>query len=542
MINKLIRKIKYIKLLFEDNNQGCNKDNDSFKVSKSIEENLEFINNKIGHNSDFICRRIKIGLDKQIDVAIVYIEGLVNKATVNEDILKPLMKDTKDIYSLEKADLNTFDFIYTNILTSGEVKCTDNLDNIIDSVLTGETAVLINKSNRTLIIGTKGWESRGVQPPKTEVVVRGPRESFTETIRTNTALLRRKIHNPNLVIESMKLGKLTKTDICIAYIKGIVNDKLIEEIKRRLNDIKTDSILESGYIEEFIEDAPFSPFSTIANTERPDVAVAKILEGRAAIFVDGTPFVLTVPMLFVESLQVSEDYYSRPYYTTIIRWLRIISLLLTILLPAVYVALTTYHQEIIPTPLLITMIAAHEGTPFPAFIAALFIGIVYEILREAGVRLPRPVGQAVSIVGALVIGESAVSAGLISAPMVIMVALTAISSFVVSAQADVASILRIFLLFLAGTLGAFGITMGLLIILIHLTTLRSFGVPYFSPLAPLSPRDLKDVIIRSPLWAVFTRPRLIGWKEPQRQEFKLMPHPPQKKNNSTDSIDEDNDN
>lgn len=530
MIKKIFRKMKFLKLLFKNDQEEHSKKTDSeVKIVKNIDKNIEFVREKFGKSSDLVIRRITIGSGRKKEAAVVYVEGLVDKTTVNESILRPLMVDARLVDNegtvLKK---NIVDLIQSSTITIGDIKNTKKLNYLVDSILTGETAVIINGCKKALLIGTRGWEERGIQQPETEVVIRGPREAFTETLRTNTAQLRRKIHNPNLVFESMKLGEQTKTEVCIAYIKGIANEKLINEIKRRLERVQTDAILESGYIEEFIEDAPFSPFSTVANTERPDVTAAKILEGRAAILVDGTPFALTVPMLFVESLQISEDYYSRPYYATIIRWIRFTALFVSILSPAVYVALATYHQEIIPTPLLITMIAATEGTPFPAFFAALMMGVVFEILREAGVRLPRPVGQAISIVGALVIGEAAVSAGLISAPMVIMVALTAIATFVVSAQSDAATILRLFLVILAGCLGAFGIMIGLLGILIHIVSLRSFGAPYFSPIAPLSFRDLKDVIIRSPIWAMFTRPRTIGWHDPQRQDFMLMPHPPQK--------------
>jgi len=260
-----------------------------------------------------------------------------------------------------------------------------------------------------------------VEEPDTEAVVRGPREGFTENLKTNTALLRRKIKNPNLRFELIKLGNQTNTNVCITYIKGICNEKFVTEARKRLKHIKTDSILESGYIEAFIEDAPYSPFATVANSEKPDVTAAKILEGRLAVLVDGTPIALTVPYLFMEGFQSSEDYYSRPYYVTLVRWIRFLAFFITVYLPSLYVAATTFHQELIPTPLLVTMIAAKEGTPFPAFVEALLMGLIFEILREAGVRMPRPIGQAVSIVGALVIGEASVSAGLIGAPMVIIV-------------------------------------------------------------------------------------------------------------------------
>ena len=282
--------------------------------------------------------------------------------------------------------------------------------------------------------------------------------------------------------------------------------------------------LRSGYI-EYIEDNPLSFLPTVGNSEKPDLVAAKMLEGRVAILTDGTPFVLTVPYLFIEAFQSTEDYYSRPYYASILRLLRFTAFFISEFAPAFYVALTTYHQEMIPPALLISMAAAKEGTPFPAFVEAMIMGVIYEILKEAGVRL-RGRWTGCGIVGALVIGESAVSAGLIGAPMVIVVAITAISAFVVSSISDTVSIMRLLYVILAGALGLFGIMIGIAGFLTHLVSLRSFGVPYLSPLAPTTMQDMKDVFVRAPWWTMFTRPRVIGWKNPVRQKFRLMPEAP----------------
>lgn len=530
MFGFLFKKLQFWQLL---NQRNSGKQNGNWQkssqtsLSRDLKENLKVLKSILGTSNDIVIREFSFGYDEKINASIIFVDGLTDRMTINESIIKPLMYDTHLFDSRELLTTNNIDIIQKSMLSVGDVKIVTSLDDVIDGCLSGDTVLLINGSDQALVISSRGWESRGIQEPKTEAVVRGPREGFTETLRSNTSLLRRKIRNPDFILENMQLGQRTKTDICIAYLKGVVNPKLVEEVKYRLKKINTDAILESGYIEQFIEDAPFSPFATIANSEKPDVIAGKLLEGRVAILVDGTPMVLTVPMVFIESFQTSEDYYSRPFYTSILRTLRFISFFITILTPGVYVALTTFHQEFIPTPLLITMAAAREGTPFPAVVEAIVMGIVYEILREAGIRLPRPVGSAISIVGALVIGEAAVSAGLIGAPVVIVVALTAISSFVVPAQSDTAALGRVIITISAGALGAFGIIIILLAGLIHLCTLRSFGTPYFSPLAPLSFRDLKDVFIRLPIWAMFTRPRTIGWHDPQRQEFRQIPAPPQ---------------
>lgn len=494
------------------------------RLGPSLSDNLKLLKQELGQNPYIIYRYFQIA--DSTKAALVYVNGLVDKTVLNESILHPLMYDTRLLQNVPAKVPPDIDILGSSLLAICEVEKAGLLAEIIEGCLSGQTALLVNGSRQALLLSTQGWKTRAISEPLTEAVVRGPRESFTETILTNIALLQRKIKNPALTLEKLKVGRQTRTEVCIAYLKGIANPGLIAEIKARLGRIDVDAILESGYIEQYIEDNPYSPFATIANSEKPDVVAAKLLEGRAAILVDGTPFVLTVPMLFIESFQSSEDYYSRPFYTGIIRMLRFVAFAVSVLGPAVYVALTTFQQEFIPTALLLTMAAAREGVPFPAVVEALIMGIAYELLREAGIRLPRPVGQTISIVGALVIGEAAVSAGIIGAPMVIVVSLTAIASFVVPAQTDVQSILRIGLLILAAVMGPFGIAIGLLMILIHLCSLRSFGSPYLAPLAPLIPGDLKDSFVRAPLYSMIKRPRTISKQEPKRQNRDQGPHKP----------------
>jgi spore germination protein KA len=344
-------------------------------------------------------------------------------------------------------------------------------------------------------------------------------------------MLRRKLKTPDFTLETMKIGARTKTNVAIVSIRGLVDPKLIEEIRRRLRNIRIDAVLDSGYVEQLIEDAPYSIFATVANSEKPDKVAAKLLEGRAAILVDGSPFVLTVPTLFVESFQSAEDYYSRYYFASVERVIRFIAFGLSVLLPALYVALTTFHQELIPTPLLLTMAAAREGVPFPAAIEAGIMVLAFGILREAGVRLPRSVGQAVSIVGALVIGESAVSAGLIGAPMVIVIALTAVSCFIVPAQTDSGLVMRWAFLLFSAFMGGYGIAIGLFAVFVHLASLRSFGTPYLSPLAPFQKNDMKDAIIRQPLWSMRKRPQNLGAQDMDRQGNNLKPAPARERKN-----------
>lgn len=530
MFSYIYKKLSFWKMLNQNSNNENNKKKKNPSLSNNLKANLTTIRSIFGKSNDIVIREFIFGNKKKINAAIIFVVGMTSKAIINENIIRPLMYDSHLFDDENLSSANDIDTIKKTMISVGDVSKTSSLDEIINSCLSGDTIFLIDGSREALLISAKGWETRGVDEPKTESVVRGPREGFSETLRTNTTLLRRKIKDPALTFEPMKIGERTKTDICIAYVDGIVNPQLVEEIRRRLNRIRTDSILESGYIEQFIEDAPFSIFSTVGNSEKPDIVAAKLLEGRAAIMVDGTPFVLTVPMLFIEGFQSAEDYYSRPYFASFVRLLRFLSFTITILAPATYVILTSFHQELLPTSLLLTMAASHEGVPFPSVLEAGIMMMTFEILREAGIRLPRPVGQAISIVGALVIGESAVSAGLIGAPMVIVVAITAVSGFVVPAQTDSAAILRIILLILAGFMGGYGVGIGLLCIIINLASLRSFGTPYLSPLAPPSISGLKDSLIRVPLWKMLLRPKGIGKYDPQRQGFRLKPHHP--KNNS----------
>ncbi|MBP2631756.1 MAG: spore germination protein [Firmicutes bacterium] len=490
-------------------------------ISENIDRNLYSIKHIFAQCSDIIIREFKIGTNQQIRFFLVMVDGLTDKSAVHDNLIKALLLSP---YKINKR--NALPIVEQCVLSLASIAKTKTFEKAVHAILAGDTALFIDGSETVIIASLRAWESRGVEEPDTEAVVRGPREGFVETLRNNTALLRRYIRTPNLKIEMMNIGTQTKTDVCIVYIKGIVDEKIVQEVKLRLSRIEIDSILESGYIESFIEDAPFSLFPTIGNSEKPDVISAKLLEGRVAILVDGTPFVLTIPYLFVEAFQSSEDYYLRPYYASFIRLLRWLSFSIAVFLPSVYVALTTFHQEILPPALLFSIAAAQGGTPFPAAFEAILMQIIYEILKEAGVRLPRPVGQAISIVGALVIGEAAVTAGLIGAPMVVIVALTAISSFVVPSLGDVNVMLRLGLLILSGFSGLYGIIMGFIVVLIHQCSLRSFGIPYMSPIAPGNLSAMKDVFVRVPWWAMLTRPTFFATKNRKRQKDGQIPQPP----------------
>jgi spore germination protein KA len=511
-------------------------------LSKNLNENIKMLDEIFDRCSDVIKREFKMGIAEDIKCLAVAIDGMQDRIQLYQDVFKNLQISVSLIPQSRKlAKSNAFDLVKNHLLTIGEVRTTAEMTQLIFYVMMGDAALLIDGSSEAIICSLRKWDARAVEEPSTEPLIRGPREGFTESLRTNTALVRRRIKTPRLKMERLHIGALTKTDVIITYIDGIANDKVVEEVRRRLKRIKTDGILESGNLEDYIEDQTFTIFPQANTTERPDKLAANLLEGYVGIITDNTPMALIVPGIFINFLQSSEDYYNRFTYSTFIRLLRFIALNISLLLPSFYIAIVTYHQEMLPTPLLISIASQREGVPFPAFVEALLMESIFEILREAGIRLPRAIGQAISIVGALVIGEAAVNAGLASSAMVMVVSLTAIASFSMPtiATSQTIRLLRFPIMFLAGSLGLFGVMAGLMAVLIHLCSLRSFGVPYLSPFTPLSFRDLKDTFIRVPQWAMHTRPRSIGYKEPQRQEYGQAPGPEHGGRSRNEKGDED---
>lgn len=527
MFDYLYKKMRYAMLQqtrkesTEDDSKTQQNPEDS--IASSLVENIRQLKQIMGDSSDIIFREFSFGQEHCMHAVLLFIDGLVDSSVINESIVEPLMYRARYVDSHEEMQSGGIAEVKTAMVAVGDVKEVTTLAKILEGVLSGDTVLLLDKNTSALVISTKGWDRRGVAEPSAESVIRGPREAFTENLRTNTALLRRKIKNPTLRMEMHTIGKKTRTPVCVSYIEGVANPELIDRINSRLSQIDTDAILESGYIEQYIEDAPFSLFATNGYSEKPDVVAAKMLEGRAAIIVDGTPFVLTAPFLLIEAFQSAEDYYMRPFFMSMLRLIRYVAFFITVMAPALYVAITTFHQELIPTQLLFTMAAAREGVPFPAIVEALIMLVAFEILREAGVRLPRPVGQAISIVGALIMGDAAVSAGLIGAPMVIVIAITTVSIFAVPTQADAAAILRIIYLLLSSVLGGFGLALGLLGTLVYLSSLKSYGFPYLSPIVPLEEDDLKDALVRFPLWMMHKRPQGMADKDPVRQQEPVPP-------------------
>ncbi|MEI7024621.1 spore germination protein [Paenibacillus sp. y28] len=479
----------------------------STPISSSLEENRRLLMAIYKDCSDMVLREFHI--EDGPAAIMFYIDGIAKTDAVDM-AMKALMILEGGEHFIEQLQKNT--------LPVTQMATLDNFGDLFMNVLSGDTGLLVEGNRVAASLGLRGAEHRGVSEPETESVIRGPREGFTEHLRTNTALIRQKIKSPRLKMKPLIVGRETNTSLVVTYIQGLADPKLIDEVVARIEQIKIDGVLESGYIEELIQDNGYSPFPQLQITERPDTVAASLLEGRVAILVDGTPFVMLAPIVFWQWLQASEDYYERFYLGTFLRFLRLLCLFLALLTPAIYIALSTYHQEMIPTNLLLSIAASREPIPFPAVVEAMIMELAFEALREAGIRLPKTVGQAVSILGALVVGQAAVQAGIVSAAMVIVVSITGIASFTLPRYNAAISVrlLRFPLMLAASLVGLLGIVIGVMLIIGHMARLRSFGVSYLSPVAPLSVTDFKDVAIRAPWWQMKTRPAFMDAADADR--------------------------
>lgn len=478
-----------------------------------LAQNVTFIKDTFTNCSDLVVREFTIGYQERKQAALCYIDGLIDKVLVNDNVLNNLTASSRltppeQVEAM--APLDYYEWVEQHCLSTGEVKKVGTFADVDKGILSGDAVLLIEGWPQAFVIGAKGWASRAISEAQTEVVLRGPREAFTETLRINTSIMRRRLKTNKLKMEAREIGTITKTNVAIAYLDGVVNEDILTELNARLDKIKeVDSVLEGGCIEQYIEDSPYSPFPQIQYTERPDKVAAALLEGRVAVIVDGTPDVLILPSVFIQFLQSSEDYYNRILAGTALRWIRYLGIFIAITLPSLYVAITSFHPEMLPANLALSIAAAREGIPFPAFMEALVMEIALELLREASIRLPGSIGSALGVVGALVIGQAAVEAKIVAPQMVMIVAFTAIGSFTVpifEASYPI-RLIRFPLMILAAVLGLYGVMIGWIAILIHLIALRSFGFPYFEPLAPLKLSGLKDVLFRAPRWQMMTKPQ-----------------------------------
>lgn len=493
------------------NKTGNEESEKNIPINDSLKENLKTIKDILKDCDDIVYREFTAGVNQEYSFAIIYVDGLIDKDLISDNVLRNLMIESRVAEPSAKAIKNKlYDIVIEKNLSATEIKEIDSINKVIENVLVGETVLLIEEYKKAIVVSSRGWPTRGITEAQTETVIRGPRDSLNETLKVSTSLVRRRIRDPKLKIKNMQIGVRSKTDVALLYIEDIADKQLVEEVKNRLKKINIDSIIDSSDIEQLIEDKNISPFPQMENTERPDAVAASLYEGRVAILVDNTPFALLIPITIGTILQSSEDYYNRWLLATLVRLVRYAAVFVVLLAPALYIAITSFHPGILPTQLVLYVAASRVDVPFPAFIEAFLMELTLEFLREAGTRLSGPIGATIGIVGGLIIGQAAVDAGIVSTLMVIIVAVTAVASFAIPNYefASALRVMRFITMVFSAVLGLYGIMLVLILILTHMVNLKSFGVPFLSPYIDISGgrKDLMDTFIRIPSSKAKERP------------------------------------
>lgn len=485
-------------------------------LSGDLKKTIEQILNMIGENDDLVIRRFHVFGD--YPAILIYFSNIINQTSINEDILKPTMYKPFHLQGEKIRKDQLRDVLYNDTLFHADAKIENSFNKMLNAVLRGESAIVIDGIKEALVIDTRNVEARSVTAPETERVVRGPREGFIELLKTNIALLRYRLPTPDFRVKKMEMGRITKTTLAVCYIKGIANPALVDEVIRRLQKIDQDNIYETGQIEQYIQDHHLTLFPQAQNTERPDKTAAAMMEGRVVLILDGSPMVLIVPAVFSQFYQTVDDYTERFTSGSFFRMIRLVALIFSLIFPSLYVAIISFNPELIPTEFAVAAAGGRAGVPFPAVVEVLFIEIAMEVLREATIRMPSVVGGALSIVGVLIIGEAAVNAGFSSPITIVAIALTTIGSFATPAYnaALALRIVRFPLLILSGIFGLYGVMIGLILITNHLLSLKSFGEPYLSPLIPGNWEGMKDAMIRAPNWLNAQRPQDLYPLNPDR--------------------------
>ena len=499
-----------------DNTENiCLPQNNSDTISTELCVNLETIRQKflMPKNQDIIIREFKIG--RKVKAFMAYVEGMMDKNTLNLAIFPKLM--SKDVFE-ELGEEYPVDYLIDNVLTVHSVRKTNKYSDTVMQILNGMSALFVEKCSECILIETKGYEKRNVDTPVTETVVKGPQEGFTENLRTNVTLVRKIIKNENLVTEILPVGNTNHSSCAILYLQGIANPKVVQEVKKRVKRINADFVMGDGMIEQFIEDNSLMLFPQVLTTERPDRTASFIMEGQVVIIAEGTPFAIAAPVTFFRLFHTSEDTFVRWPASNFLRLIRLFGLFCATFLPGFYVALTLYHIEMIPTELLIAIARAKELVPFPTILEVLIMEISFELIREGGIRVPSVIGQTLGIVGALILGQAAVAAGLVSPLLVIVVSITGLGSFAIpNYTLSLAIRIERFLFIFAGAvLGFYGIALMAVLMAYFACSMKSFGVPFFSPVAPKIKAN-PDVVTRYPIWMQKNRPDYLNAPDRKRQ-------------------------
>lgn len=460
-------------------------------IASSEKENIKNIRSIMNNSSDLLINPFEIS---GIRCDLVCLEGMVSTSTITNLILNPLT-ELKLPEKLTSKEL--FEHIYDHMLLTIDRTMSSDYGDLISHLMSGFAILIVDGADTAFSLGVQGYATRGIDEPSSEGNIYGSHEGFVETVRTNMSLVRRRIKSPLLRFELFPVTDLSNVDVIVTYMDDRASQALVNKVKKQLKGIKLDTILTSGYTEPYLNRTKLSLFSGISITERPDVFCAKILEGRIGVLIEGTPFAILLPALFIENFQTLDDYAFRPYYATFVRWIRYIAFWASVFLPAFYVAVVTFHPELFNHTLLVNLAAAEELAPLPLVVEALIVLIFYEIIREAGIRLPKSVGGAVSIVGGLIIGDAAVSAGIISNPLLLVCAIAVTASFVIPSLNQPVTILRFAAVIAGGALGLYGIALVAAVMIINICSLENAGVPVMSPVSPFTPRAMRDVMTRA---------------------------------------------
>ena len=477
---------------------------DKGSLEKDLGRNTVNVRAVMRNSSDLNIKYAKAG---GVCVCILFCEGQTDTNQMANLIFRPINSIGNE-KKLEPA--RVMEIMQSELLLAGEQHQVDDYEQLTAMIMGGFCVILADGVTHGIAIGVQGFEKRSVSEPSTHVNLRGSREGFVEAVRTNMSMLRRRIKSPDLVFKLSTVGSLSNTDICLCYIESKVSRELLEDIECRLEELPLSAILEGGYIQPFLEEKGSLIFDEAGITERPDTLAAKLYEGRVGIIVDGTPFALIIPRLFTENFQTLDDYTQKPVYVAIMRTLRYIAFAASVLLPGFYVAIANFHPELIPDSLLLNLAATIQITPYNLLTECLLIHIFYEIMREAGLRMPSNLGHAVSIVGGIVIGDIVVSAGLIGAPLVLIVAVSSIASFIVPDLYNSIVVMRFAFIIAGGMWGLFGITILGMLFLLKICSMSPYGVPYTSPVSPFSLRGMRDTLIRT------------GWRTLAKKDVKIQ--------------------
>lgn len=484
---------------------------EKISLFKQIDKNTETIKKDLGNANDLIIREFELKGAAGIKGILVGIDGLIDANQAEDFIVKVLMIDLSIIGGSEQErPKQIFDSIYQSRISMMSAALGEDFNSLYSKLLTGQIIVILDGVTEFMAFDCKGWQMRSITEPQTEIATRGPKDSFIETIRVNTAMVRRHIKDPRLRFDTYQVGRQSKTDVFVVYLDGVVNPEFVKIAKERIEAIDIGCITDSSQLMELIEDHHWTIFPRLMETERPDKVTAAIVHGAIAIMVDNTPFQIIAPSYFPMMFQAADDYYSRPVIASLERLIRYLAFLIVILLPGLYIAISTFHQEMIPTVLLVTIIDQRSANPFPTIVETLIIMSLFEILREASVRKPKAIGDSMTIVGSLIIGQTLVQAGLVSSMVIIIGSLTAISSFILSNLRlnNALRILTFIFMFLGATFGLYGITLGFLAMIIHLCSLTTFNQPYMAPIAPFNLHDQEDQFVRLPLSWMKYRPKI----------------------------------